>query len=772
MLKCQAWCNESLLTPQLLYHTWAEKCEWKECSQCSSCGNKRDEDRSTLKSKVAWTRQNAKGSPINNNFPVHRRIDHHGCHNLCAAMPQCTMATWNCNAKCYLRENATFFDEREEECTYSWSKHASVSTPCKFYAPLYNSRRLVHSTRGMTSPPTVCCNFTPRAAPVPRVVPITSNKYDMNVLLIMSVGRSHAENIKHTCGVTSRLQRLTHHCVHYDDAGAWFQAHGWFRRCCRTTDNIRLRVKTRIIVKTLLRRRLEWATQYSHLWFVDEDVVFPSSPHVRRFLARVQRYAPLIVQPTVDGSTWDFLLPTRDCVVRSTDFVEIMLPMMAFDVAVDIFLHYFPNMTTDWGMDVTWCSYAAKRFNQFPTCAIVGGGVFRHPAKRSPLSAYSRTAALNDESCMRHHYKNLVSSFDTPACLEQDEYGTISTHIYERTATRESTPLMYVYNLSGVPGNGYCVPGGNNNFAWERHVEANLRQVFRTTMDAARADFFLVPACLTSYWAQGWEWDAAASKLSSCINCTDTAERKILEVMERVGDWFHRYPDRHLVYRHRCPFLRDDDWKIGAGDRVYGTLWFNSQVRYVCLETDNDHRYVPDLDRQVHIPYYVPTTAIPLAKKNRVRSLGFIGTFCCGRGWVQHVLKSQDYMTLRSHVSHDLNASSVAEFARSSYFMLQPAGDTPERRGIYESVSLGTPVILTSFVAPPLRLPDWQSVAIESWSGRLPASPVINTRRLLRLIRNYDSFMSDFAQRREILLWGTRPFLQRLAAVVTDVFAS
>ena len=93
-----------------------------------------------------------------------------------------------------------------------------------------------------------------------------------------------------------------------------------------------------------------------------------------------------------------------------------------------------------------------------------------------------------------------------------------------------------------------------------------------------------------------------------------------------------------------------------------------------------------------------------------------------------------------------------------------------ERRGIYESLAAGTPVIFTSFVAPPLRLADWQSVAVETWSRQLLASPVINTRRLSRVLKNYESFMSGFEERREVFLWGTRPFQERLAAVVADVF--
>merc|ERR1711988_81022 len=111
-----------------------------------------------------------------------------------------------------------------------------------------------------------------------------------------------------------------------------------------------------------------------------------------------------------------------------------------------------------------------------------------------------------------------------------------------------------------------------------------------------------------------------------------------------------------------------------------------------------------------------------------------------------------------------------------AWFAVEPRGDTPERRNIYEALHAGTPVIFTSPVAPPLRLPSWDGVAIDTsmqpWhSDEPPHLPTLRSHEVERALSQYDDQVADFEAAREVLMWGTPAFQRRLRLVVADVFS-
>jgi len=74
--------------------------------------------------------------------------------------------------------------------------------------------------------------------------------------------------------------------------------------------------------------------------------------------------------------------------------------------------------------------------------------------------------------------------------------------------------------------------------------------------------------------------------MASLIRCTARFERKLLAAMRSVGPYFDTHPEKHLMTRHKCPYIGEQAWSIGAGEDVYTTLWRHPKIRYVCLETD------------------------------------------------------------------------------------------------------------------------------------------------------------------------------------------
>jgi hypothetical protein len=138
---------------------------------------------------------------------------------------------------------------------------------------------------------------------------------------------------------------------------------------------------------------------------------------------------------------------------------------------------------------------------------------------------------------------------------------------------------------------------------------------------------------------------------------------------------------------------------------------------------------------------------------------------------VQSALKRDEIFEFESHLGLgvlDVGAR-VRAFVRQAKFALNPRGDTPERRSIYEALHAGTPVILTSPVAPPLRLPAWpRAVALEaSPGGSLRTQPGV-----VRALEHYYEHVADFERARAPFIWGTREFSAQFGRVVASVFQS
>jgi len=859
---CQSWCSSKLVSPLVRYHDWKEKCEWDSCSGCSACaelaaGETVEEvwtaSRAVHLTKSGWEARNVIGGyELVGKFPLPSRVDHDACSEHCAQDELCTSATWNCDARCYLRAGAVSYSS-SETCTYAWLKPlgdralphggggnagsvASGSAQCAgVYVPLYTPG-IATTAKALPRPPTVCCNWTGFGADggpesdqdvigfgASAMQPMAKAASFFHVLTFMVIGRKQASNVQATSEVLSRLGNVSFFYAHYDDSHRWYAKQAWYQRCSRYHVSYAEKVKSRFVANALTLHGGAWAREFSHIWVIDEDIVVPPTHYVAHFLHEVQRHGALIAQPAIVGSAWELLRPHPRCRTRATDFVELMLPMIQLRVAVEAFSSlYRPEAHTDWGVDVTWCKFAARRFLDSPSCVVVNAGHFSHP-KGNSTANYSRGSALEDESCMRAVHAALVSEVKDLACLAEDRFGSLdelvasgaassgsgvsaalpallaptATHLTPtrthgagasaRGAAARTHPArglrMYVYSLDELGANGAkCHPedgGGANNFEWELHVETNLRAIFEVTTDPGSADFYLLPACLNRYWAHGWSWVAKRQKLRSCMSCTARFERKLLDTMRAVGPYFDAHPEKHLVTRHRCPYVGEQTWAIGAGEEVYTTLWRHSKLRYICLETDAlpPPGAVRDVHREVHIPYYMnaATMVRPRTQAQRVRDFAFVGSLCCGRGWLKELLRPGEQIELSDHMGGEYNAANATRLLREARFAVEPRGDTPERRNMYEALHAGTPLIFTSSVTPPLRLPGWDGIAVETtvqpWhSDGASVLPMLHSQDVDRAIMNYDQYMVSFEAAREVLMWGSAAFRSRLRLVVTDVF--
>jgi len=158
-----------------------------------------------------------------------------------------------------------------------------------------------------------------------------------------------------------------------------------------------------------------------------------------------------------------------------------------------------------------------------------------------------------------------------------------------------------------------------------------------------------------------------------------------------------------------------------------------------------------------------------------MRDFAFVGSLCCGRGWLKELLRPGEQIELNDHLGGEYNAVNATRLLQGARFAVEPRGDTPERRNMYEALHAGTPLIFTSAVAPSLRLPSWDGLAIDNsvqpWhSASAPALPTLRSHEVERALAHYDEHMAGFEAAREVLVWGTPAFRNRLRLVVTDVF--
>lgn len=360
--------------------------------------------------------------------------------------------------------------------------------------------------------------------------------------------------------------------------------------------------------------------------------------------------------------------------------------------------------------------------------------------------------------------------------------------VAEAEAAASTSQLrMYVYRLNNTGCHQSVAPFTSaSNFLFESHIEEELRAITNVTSDPEEADIFFVPACLTQAWEAQWQWSPSGNLTSKCVQCLNTHERQVLADMRAVGPYYKKWPERHLLNRHACPHTNQpSSVAIGAGQPVYLDLWHRKGLRYVCVETsvpDQMARYNMSFDasRAVHVPYWTNATllAAPLPYANRTRNIGFAGSFCCGRQHLKQVVGAKnvfqipDIRTMGNAEANDdalIVASAmrnITDYIRTSRFIIEPHGDTPERMQIYTALLEGTPVIFPNYVAPPLGLANWNGAAITS------SVPLESPAFKVAMTAYQDSMMMRFGTARLPFLWGTHAFRSHLQGVLHQTFES
>lgn len=263
-------------------------------------------------------------------------------------------------------------------------------------------------------------------APYPKRKNLAPSPQKFNVLLFLAVGRSKASIVADTCTKALALN-TTIFLAHYDGSLAWYAEHyaDWYPQIWRSVNYTDF--KANYVRRELVIKRAVEILPFSHVWVLDDDIRFPSLIELASFFTTVASERPLIAQPAIYGSWQTLVAPEQQdkfasaCLVWTTDFVEVMAPIMQTPVLIDVYSRLLStNARSDWGMDMAWCAYARRRFNynRNKTCIVVGVPFRkgdRITAKpnyfRFYEHSYSTAASLWDKRCMKHNLQPLWATF-------------------------------------------------------------------------------------------------------------------------------------------------------------------------------------------------------------------------------------------------------------------------------------------------------------------------------------------------------------------------
>lgn len=346
-------------------------------------------------------------------------------------------------------------------------QHAAVARSCDRRCRRARLKRTC-STRhfAQTHCAGTCCREFPKSrraffdgscTSVPRFDPsaqadCTKAPPPFRVLYVSAVGVSYSGLVSDAVSKLVALPYVDVFLIHYDRGGivTYREGHAgdglytylpWYAKVRFATtfnDNVTggtskpQHVRRELILDAAMRATV--TRDYSHVWVADENIAFPQLRLLDAFLRAVNASGAAIAQPAIKGSIHPMLSPAH-CAVRSTDFVEVMLPIMRTCVFEHVYTHLLVGQRTDWGLDKLWCRYFA-RFEPWKSrrrgggdagsgaCKVITSGrfvkVWDHARKRNE-SAYSRQVAHTEAACIGHFFAHLQSQCHSFCCADTND---------------------------------------------------------------------------------------------------------------------------------------------------------------------------------------------------------------------------------------------------------------------------------------------------------------------------------------------------------------
>jgi len=107
------------------------------------------------------------------------------------------------------------------------------------------------------------------------------------------------------------------------------------------------------LIRSFIESNLDWVSNYSYIWFPDDDVSIKTKD-INRLFSLAKEYNLWLCQPSLKGYiSHNITCPQNNSLLRYTNFVEVMSPLMSLDTVLKLKSTFDINYSS-WGLDGIW----------------------------------------------------------------------------------------------------------------------------------------------------------------------------------------------------------------------------------------------------------------------------------------------------------------------------------------------------------------------------------------------------------------------------------
>jgi hypothetical protein len=107
------------------------------------------------------------------------------------------------------------------------------------------------------------------------------------------------------------------------------------------------------LIKSFIEDNIDWVSTFEYIWFPDDDLQI-NTESINKLFEIAQKYSLWLCQPSLLGyASHKITLPQQNSLLRYTNFVEVMAPMMNLDTVLKLKDTFDVNYSS-WGLDGVW----------------------------------------------------------------------------------------------------------------------------------------------------------------------------------------------------------------------------------------------------------------------------------------------------------------------------------------------------------------------------------------------------------------------------------
>jgi hypothetical protein len=107
------------------------------------------------------------------------------------------------------------------------------------------------------------------------------------------------------------------------------------------------------LIKSFIEDNLDWISKFEYIWFPDDDIQI-NTESINKLFVLAKKYNLWLCQPSLLGYiSHQITSPYQNSLLRYTNFVEVMAPMMNLDTVLKLKDTFDVNYSS-WGLDGVW----------------------------------------------------------------------------------------------------------------------------------------------------------------------------------------------------------------------------------------------------------------------------------------------------------------------------------------------------------------------------------------------------------------------------------